>query len=126
MNIPDGLLCSKTNEYVIDCGDYCLVGLTDLLLSKLGDVIFVEFPEAGSYYSKKEVFATVEADAAATELYMPIGGKIIEINPALADSLDSLNSEPFTDGWLVKVEPTDIQADLYDLCDYKDYINENS
>lgn len=126
MNIPDGLLCAKTNEYVIDCGDYCLVGLTDLLLSKLGDVVFVELPEVGSFYSKKEVFATVEADAAATELYMPIGGKIIEINPVLAYSLDSLNSEPYSDGWLVKVEPVDMKADLYDLFDYKDYINENT
>ena len=126
MNIPNGLLCSKTNEYVIDCGDYCLVGLTDLLLSKLGDVIFVEFPEVGSFYTKKEVFATVEADAAATELYMPIAGKILEINPALMDSLEALNSEPLSDGWLVKVEPVDFQADTYDLSDYNDYVNEQS
>ena len=79
MNIPDGILCAKTNEYVLDCGDYALIGLTDVLLSKLGDVIFVEFPEEGSTYVKKEVFATVEADGAATELYMPVAGKIIEI-----------------------------------------------
>lgn len=126
MNIPEGLLCAKTNEYVNDYGDYCLVGLTNLLLDKLGDVIFVEFPEAGSFYTKKEVFATVEADAAATELYMPIAGKIIEINPALTESLDSLNNEPLSDGWLVKVEPVDFQADTYDLVDYKDYVSENS
>lgn len=126
MNIPEGLLCAKTNEYVNDCGDYCLVGLTNLLLDKLGDVIFVEFPEVGSFYTKKEVFATVEADAAATELYMPIAGKIIEINPALTESLDSLNNEPLSDGWLVKVEPADFQADTYDLADYNDYISENS
>ena len=105
---------------------YCLVGLTNLLLDKLGDVIFVEFPEVGSFYTKKEVFATVEADAAATELYMPIAGKIIEINPALSESLDSLNNELLSDGWLVKVEPVDFQADTYDLADYNDYISENS
>lgn len=126
MNIPEGLLCTRTNEYVIDCGDYCLVGMTDVLIDKLGDIIFVEFPEVGSFYSKKEVFATVEADAAATELYMPIAGKIIEINPALSDSLNSLNSEPLSDGWLVKVEPADFQADSYDLSDYDDYVNEHS
>ena len=61
------------------------------------------FRSVGSFYSKKEVFATVEADAAAAELYMPIGGKIIEINTVLSYSLDSLNSEPYSDGWLVKV-----------------------
>lgn len=126
MNIPEGLLCSKTNEYVNNCGDYCLVGLTDLLLTKLGEVVFVEFPEVGSFYSKKEVFATVEADAAATELYMPIAGTITEINPSLSDSLDTLNNEPLSDGWLIKVEPANLQADMYDLSDYNEYINENS
>lgn len=125
MNIPDGILCAKTNEYVLDCGDYALIGLTDVLLSKLGDVIFVEFPEEGSTYVKKEVFATVEADGAATELYMPVAGKIIEINPLLANSLDALNSEPLSEGWLIKVEPLDYQADIYDLSDYNDYIAEN-
>lgn len=126
MNIPDGLLCAKTHEYVKYCGDYCLVGLTNCLLDKLGDVIFVEFPEVGSFYTKKEVFATVEADAAATELYMPIAGKIISINPALSESMDCLNKEPLAEGWLIKVEPADFTADTYDLSDYNDYISENS
>lgn len=125
MNIPNGLLCSKSNEYVLECGDYALVGLTDVLLKKLGDIIFVEFPETNSVYAKKEVFATVEADGAATELYMPVAGKIIEINPRLNDSFDIINQEPLSDGWLVKIEPLDFQSDIYDLSDYDDYIQEN-
>ncbi|MCR5260299.1 MAG: hypothetical protein K6C94_00495 [Candidatus Gastranaerophilales bacterium] len=126
MNIPDGLLCAKTHEFVIDYGDYAVVGLTDILLQKLGDIIFVEFPDTNSVYAKKEVFATVEADGAATELYMPVAGKIIEINPLLNDSLDALNNEPLSDGWLVKIEPLDFQADIYDLSDYNDYVQENN
>lgn len=125
MNIPDGLLCSKTNEYVLNCGEYALVGLTDVLLQKLGDIIFIEFPEENSVYSKKEVFATVEADGAATELYMPVAGKIIEINPKLNESFDYINQEPLSDGWLIKIEPLDFQNDIYDLSDYNDYIKEN-
>ncbi len=124
MDIPEGVLCSKSNEYIVDCGDYCLVGMTDKLIEMLGEVIFVEFPEVGSFYEKKEVFATVEADAAASELYMPVAGKIIEINPALNDSLNILNTEPLNNGWLVKIEPQNLQTDIYDLSDYTDYINE--
>lgn len=125
MNIPEGILCAKTNEYVLECGENALVGITDVILKQLGDIIFVEFPETDSVYAKKEVFATVEADGAATELYMPVAGKILEINPLLADNLDALNNEPLSDGWLIKIEPLDFQSDIYDLTEYSDYIEEN-
>lgn len=125
MNIPEGILCAKTNEYVLECGENALVGITDIVLKQLGDIIFVEFPETDSVYAKKEVFATVEADGAATELYMPVAGKILEINPLLADNLDALNNEPLSDGWLIKIEPLDFQSDIYDLTEYSDYIEEN-
>lgn len=125
MNIPEGILCAKTNEYVLECGENALVGITDVVLKQLGDIIFVEFPETDSVYAKKEVFATVEADGAATELYMPVAGKILEINPLLADNLDALNNEPLSDGWLIKIESLDFQSDIYDLTEYSDYIEEN-
>ncbi len=125
MNIPEGILCAKTNEYVLECGENALVGITDVVLKQLGDIIFVEFPETDSVYAKKEVFATVEVDGAATELYMPVAGKILEINPLLADNLDALNNEPLSDGWLIKIEPLDFQSDIYDLTEYSDYIEEN-
>ncbi len=125
MNIPEGILCAKTNEYVLECGENALVGITDVVLKQLGDIIFVEFPETDSVYAKKEVFATVEADGAATELYMPVAGKILEINPLLADNLDALNNEPLSDGWLIKIEPLDFKSDIYDLTEYSDYIEEN-
>lgn len=124
MNIPEGILCAKTNEYVLECGENALVGITDVVLKQLGDIIFVEFPETDSVYAKKEVFATVEADGAAIELYMPVAGKILEINPLLADNLDALNNEPLSDGWLIKIEPLDFQSDIYDLTECADYIEE--
>ena len=124
MNIPEGILCAKTNEYVLECGENALVGITDVVLKQLGDIIFVEFPETDSVYAKKEVFATVEADGAAIELYMPVAGKILEINLLLADNLDALNNEPLSDGWLIKIEPLDFQSDIYDLTEYSDYIEE--
>lgn len=124
MNIPDGILCSKTHEYVLNRDEYVYVGITDVLCEKLGDVIFVEFPEIDSIYSKKEVFATVEADGAAAELYMPIAGKIIEINPELTENYDVLNQEPLSQGWLIKVKPLNFQSDIYDLSDYNEYKEE--
>lgn len=124
MNIPEGILYAKTNEYVLECGENALVGITDVVLKQLGDIIFVEFPETDSVYAKKEVFATVEADGAAIELYMPVAGKILEINPLLADNLDVLNNEPLSDGWLIKIEPLDFQSDIYDLTECSDYIEE--
>ncbi|MGN0015624.1 MAG: glycine cleavage system protein H [Candidatus Gastranaerophilaceae bacterium] len=125
MNIQDGILCAESHEYVLDCGKYALVGVTNILLEKMGEIFFVEFPEPNSIYSKKEVFATIEADGAAAELYMPVAGKIIEINPALTENYSALNSNPMTDGWLIKIEPLNFQADIDDLMDYNDYIKEN-
>lgn len=125
MNIPYGILCAKSHEYVLESDDgCCFVGITDEMVKQLGEIIFVEFPDVNSFYTKKEVFATLEADVAATELYMPVAGKIVEINPLLSDGLDALNSEPLSDGWLVKVEPYDYQKDIFDLSDYNDYKEE--
>ena len=120
----NNILCARTHEYVVNCEEYALIGITDLMISQMEEVNFVEFPDINSYYAKKEVFATIEGNGVATELYMPIGAKVIEINPLLLDSLDTLNSNPLTDGWLVKIEPYNFQADIYDLSDYDEYKKE--
>lgn len=125
MTIPEGILCTKSHEYLLEGenGVYT-VGLTDYAVEQLGDIVFVELPEAGAEFSKGEVFATVESVKAASEIYMPVGGKIVEVNEKIADSPEILNESPFGDGWLVKITGDDIPAETGDLLDYNDYKEE--
>ena len=125
MTIPEGILCTKSHEYLLE-GENSVytVGLTDYAVEQLGDIVFVELPEVGAEFSKGEVFATVESVKAASEIYMPVGGKIIEVNEKIADAPETLNEAPFGDGWLVKITGEDITADSGDLLDYNDYKEE--
>lgn len=124
MSAPDGILCSKSHEYVLEKDGQYLIGLTDYAVEQLGDVVFVEVPDVGSSFAKGEVFGTVESVKAASEIYMPIGGKILEINEALLDKPELLNESPYEKAWLVKVESDSFNADSGDLLEYEDYKEE--
>ena len=125
MSIPEGILCTKSHEYLLE-GDNNIytIGLTDYAVEQLGDIVFVELPEVGTEFTKGEVFATVESVKAASEIYMPVGGKIVEVNDSIADSPEILNEAPFGDGWLVKITVDDIASDSADLLEYNDYKEE--
>ena len=120
----DEVLCSKSHEYVKEADGKYVVGLTDYAVDQLGDIVFVELPEVGSTYTKGEVFATVESVKAASEIYAPIGGKVVEINEILAEQPEILNNEPFGAGWLIKLESDTAEADSGDLLEYEDYKKE--
>ncbi len=125
MLIPEGILCSKSHEYLLEGENGIFtVGLTDYAVEQLGDIVFVELPEAGSEFEKGEVFATVESVKAASEIYMPAGGKIIEVNEKIVENPEILNESPFEEGWLVKIEGENIHADSGDLLEYADYKEE--
>jgi len=125
MTIPEGILCTKSHEYLLEGdGGVYTVGLTDYAVEQLGDIVFVELPEVGAEFAKGEVFATVESVKAASEIYMPVGGKIVEVNEKIADSPEVLNESPFADGWLVKITGDDVATDSADLLDYNDYKEE--
>ena len=125
MMVPEGILCTKSHEYLLDNRDSTYtVGLTDYAVEQLGDIVFVELPEVGSEFSKGEVFATVESVKAASEIYMPVGGKVIEINEKIVETPEILNESPFEDGWLIKIEGENITADSGDLLEYNDYKEE--
>lgn len=124
MNAPDGILCSKSHEYVLEKNGQYLIGLTDYAVEQLGDVVFVELPDVGSSFSKGEVFGTVESVKAASEIYMPIGGKVLEVNEALLDKPEMLNESPYEKAWLIKLEAEDFNADSGDLLEYEDYKEE--
>ena len=124
--MPENLLCSKSHEYLSDNGDNTFTtGLTDYAVEQLGDIVFLELPEAGAEFKKGETFATVESVKAASEIYMPISGKIIEVNNTAVETPEILNEDSFEKGWLVKVDPTgDIEAEQADLLEYEDYKEE--
>ena len=86
MNIPEGILCSKTHEWVMEEDSQAVIGLTDWAVEQLGDIVFIELPEVGASFSKDEVFATIESVKAASEIYMPVGGEILEVNEELINS----------------------------------------
>lgn len=124
MNIPEGILCSKSHEYVYEKDGAYTIGLTDYAVEQLGDIVFIELPEVNSTFHKGEVFGTVESVKAASEIYMPLGGKILEINEALLDKPELLNENPYEKGWLIKIEPSAFQQDVADLMEYEDYKEE--
>ena len=123
MNIPDGILCSKTHERVLEENDCVSVGLTDWAVEQLGDIVFIELPEVGSTFSKDEVFSTIESVKAASEIYMPVSGEVVEVNEELINSPELINEDAFA-SWLIKVKPENFQEDSQGLMEYNDYKDE--
>lgn len=123
MSFTEKILCTKSHEYILK-GDVCTVGLTDYAIEQLGDIVFLELPEVGDEFSKGDTFANIESVKAASEIYMPISGKIVEVNSALVEAPESLNEDCYENGWLVKVEPTAGEGEYADLLTYADYKEE--
>ena len=125
MNIPNDLKYTKEHEWVRIDGDIITVGITDHAQSELGDIIFIEFPELNQLISKDEPFGTIEAVKTVADLFAPVTGKVLEINEALEDSPDLVNSDVYGEGWIVKITCTN-DYELDDLLDsekYKKMIN---
>lgn len=123
---PEGILCSKSHEWILDQGETFTVGLTDYAVEQLGDIVFVELPEVGATFAKGESFAAVESVKAASEIYMPISGKIIEINEELISNPELLNEDVWGSGWLAKIEADSPVEDSIGLMEYEDYTEEVS
>lgn len=124
MSITEKILCSKSHEYLLEENGHYVIGLTDYAIEQLGDIVFVELPETGSEFKKGETFATIESVKAASEIYMPVSGKIIETNESIADAPETLNEDCYEKGWLVKIERTGDDTELADLLEYNDYKEE--
>jgi len=125
MNIPNDLKYTKEHEWVRIDGDIITVGITDHAQSELGDIIFIEFPELNQLISKDEPFGTIEAVKTVADLFGPVTGKVLEINEALEDNPDLVNSDVYGGGWIVKIAFTNGSEldDLLDSENYKDMIN---
>ena len=104
MSITEKILCSKSHEFLLDNGDNTFtIGLTDYAVDQLGDIVFLELPEVGAEFKKGETFATIESVKAASEIYMPISGKILEINEDAVNAPEILNEDSYEKGCLCKV-----------------------
>jgi glycine cleavage system H protein len=121
---PQDCKYTKDHEWVRLEGDIASVGITDYAQSELGDVVFVELPEVGATVTQGQTFGVVESVKAASDLYAPVSGEVLEVNPALAESPDLVNSEPFAGGWMLKLRPSNSgeAASLMDAAAYEDYL----
>ena len=120
MNIPENLKYTKDHEWIRVEGDEAYVGITDYAQGELGDIVFIEIETEGETLDREEVFGTIEAVKTVSDMFMPIGGEVAEINPALEDSPDVVNKDPFGEGWMIKVKMSDA-AELDELLSADDY-----
>ena len=104
MNIPENLKYSPDHEWIKVDGDSAYIGITDFAQSELGDIVFVEFPEIGDTFSQGDVFGTVEAVKTVADLFAPISGEVLEINDALENSPEAINTDSYNDGWIIKIK----------------------
>ncbi|MEC8831064.1 MAG: glycine cleavage system protein GcvH [Bacteroidota bacterium] len=121
MNIPSELKYTKDHEWVKIDGDIATVGITDFAQSELGDIVYVEVETLDETLDKEEVFGTVEAVKTVSDLFLPLSGEIVEFNEALEDEPEKVNSDPYGEGWMVKIkisEPSEVDG-LMSADDYK-------
>lgn len=128
-NIPAELKYQESHEWVREEGDGTLViGITDHAQDQLGDVVFVELPEVGANLAAGDEMGVVESVKAASDIFAPVTGEVVAINPALEDSPELVNSDPYSEGWFIKMKPADaaelnglLDASAYgDVCDADD------
>lgn len=124
--VRDSLRYTAEHEWILLEGEEAVVGITDYAQGELGDVVFVELPEVGSTVTYMEVFGTIEAVKAASDLYSPVTGEVVDVNTALTDDPALINGSPYDEGWMVRVKITDPSQldDLMSVDAYKETIGE--
>lgn len=124
MNVPDELKYTSEHEWVRVEGEEAVIGITDFAQGELGDVVFVEIETEGESLSKGDTFGTIEAVKTVSDLYMPVDGEVVEVNPALEDSPEVVNSQPYGDGWMIRIKLTDASQveELMDAGAYKELV----
>ncbi|HBG86487.1 MAG TPA: glycine cleavage system protein GcvH [Marinilabiliaceae bacterium] len=125
MNLPESLKYTKDHEWVKIEGNIATVGITEFAQGELGDIVFVEIDTEDEELDKEEVFGTIEAVKTVSDLYMPLAGKIIEVNDKLESQPELVNKEPYVGGWMVKIEIKDKSQinSLLSAADYKALIS---
>lgn len=119
--IPEDLLFAEDHEWARSENGKVRVGISDYAQDQLGDIVYVEFPEPGQVIEKNEPFGSIESVKAVSELYMPVGGEILEINKALNEYPDLVNKSPNDEGWIILIKPTD-KSELKSLMNKDAYV----
>jgi len=125
MNIPAELKYTKDHEWVKIDGDVAIVGITEFAQSELGDIVYVEIETIGETLDQEEVFGSVEAVKTVSDLFMPVSGEILEFNEALEGNPELVNSDPYGEGWMIKIKLTDYSQydQLLDAAAYEGLIH---
>ena len=122
-NVPEDLHYSKDHEWIRVEGDVGVIGITDHAQNSLGDVVYVELPKAGESFSAHEPFGSVESVKAVSEIFSPVGGEVVEVNEALQDEPERVNTDPYGEGWMIRVRmtnPGEVDS-LLSAAEYEDF-----
>lgn len=128
MEFPKSLKYSREHEWVKVEGNVALIGITDYAQAELGDVVYVELPETGSDVEANSTFGVVESVKAVSDLYAPVSGSVAEVNSQLEEEPELVNSDPYEEGWMIRVEMNDPSElnDLLDVDEYQTFVEEES
>ena len=126
MNFPENLKYTKDHEWIRIEGNNAVIGITDFAQGELGDIVYVEIETQGEVLAKEAVFGTVEAVKTVSDLFMPVAGKVVEVNPKLTTNPEGVNKDPYGDGWMIKVEMKNAKdaSGLLNAADYKKLIGQ--
>jgi glycine cleavage system H protein len=127
MDIPEDLRYTREHEWTRKKGANVVVGITDFAQDQLGDVVYVELPDVGDPVKRGESFGVVESTKAVSELFAPVSGKVVEVNDPLSDAPETINEDPYEEGWMIVIEPSDpkeLEA-LMDAKAYRSFVEEN-
>ena len=122
-NVPEDLHYSKDHEWVRVEGDQAIIGITDYAQNSLGDVVYVEVPKPGDSFAVNESFGSVESVKAVSEVFTPVSGEVVKINESLADEPEKVNSDPYGDGWMIRVRmanPGEVDS-MLTAAEYEDF-----
>ncbi|MDT7805057.1 MAG: glycine cleavage system protein [Actinomycetota bacterium] len=125
MSIPENLKYTKEHEWLNVEGEVATVGITAFAAESLGDIVFVQLPDVGATITSGEVFGEVESTKSVSELYAPVSGEVVEVNGTTSDTPEVINSDPYTEGWLLKVRLTGDVPELLDAAAYAALTQEN-
>lgn len=124
MNFPENLKYTKDHEWIRVEGNEAYIGITDFAQGELGDIVYVEIETEGEELNREEIFGTVEAVKTVSDLFMPVTGKVLEVNPKLTSNPEAVNKDPYGDGWMIKISLSNMGEvnDLLSAAAYKELI----
>jgi glycine cleavage system H protein len=124
MKFPENLKYSKDHEWILVDGDTATVGITEFAQSELGEIVYVDVTSEGDTVDKDEMFGSIEAVKTVSDLMMPVTGEVLEFNAKLEDEPELVNTDPYGDGWIIKISVTDATEldDLFDAAAYEEFV----